>query len=50
MTFPARQYSVNGERRAFALLRPVFDASAQDRVRNVILSAYDSYEGVAKAS
>ena len=29
VTFPARQYSVNGERRSFALLRPVADATAQ---------------------
>lgn len=27
VTFPARQYSVNGERRGFALLRPVSDTS-----------------------
>jgi hypothetical protein len=26
VTFPARQYSVNGERRSFALLRPIVDA------------------------
>src|SRR5437868_12773628 len=25
VTFPARQYSINGERRSFALLRPVVD-------------------------
>ena len=30
VTFPARQYSVNGERRSFALLRPVSDATSQD--------------------
>ena len=40
MTFPARQYSVNGERRSFALLRPVADASAQDRIRELGLEAY----------
>jgi hypothetical protein len=34
VTFPARQYSVNGERRRFALLRPVTDAMAQDAVRD----------------
>jgi hypothetical protein len=28
VTFPARQYSVNGERRSFALLRPVVDTTA----------------------
>ena len=44
VTFPARQYSVNGERRSFALLRPIVDATAQDRVRDLILSAYDQYE------
>ena len=44
VTFPARQYSVNGERRSFALLRPIIDATAQDRVRDLILSAYDQYE------
>jgi hypothetical protein len=44
VTFPARQYSVNGERRSFALLRPVVDATAQDRVRDLILQAYAEYE------
>ena len=44
VTFPARQYSVNGERRSFALLRPVVDAQAQDRVRDFILEAYVEYE------
>ena len=40
VTFPARQYAVNGERRSFALLRPTADASAQDRIREFILEAY----------
>jgi hypothetical protein len=44
VTFPARQYSVNGERRSFALLRPAADASAQNRVRDLILEAYREYE------
>ena len=44
VTFPARQYSVNGERRSFALLRPIGDATAQDRVRELILEAYAEYE------
>jgi hypothetical protein len=44
VTFPARQYSVNGERRSFALLRPIIDASAQDRIREAILQAYAEYE------
>ncbi len=44
VTFPARQYSVNGERRSFALLRPTVDAAAQDRLRDFILEAYATYE------
>jgi hypothetical protein len=33
VTFPARQYAVNGARRSFALLRPIADVKAQNRVR-----------------
>jgi len=44
VTFPARQYSVNGERRSFALLRPVVDSTAQDKVRDLILQAYADHE------
>ncbi len=40
VTFPARQYSVNGERRSFALLRPIVDPSAQESIRQAILGAY----------
>lgn len=49
VTFPARQYSINGERRSFALLRPAsYDAgsitsTAQNRIRDVILQAYAEY-------
>jgi hypothetical protein len=44
VTFPARQYSVNGERRSFALLRPVSDTTSQDRIRDLVLEAYAAYE------
>lgn len=44
VTFPARQYSVNGERRSFALLRPVTDTNAQERIRNLILDAFGRFE------
>ena len=44
VTFPARQYSVAGERRSFALLRPIVDASAQDRIRELLLEAYSAHE------
>ena len=47
VTFPARQYAVNGERRSFALLRPITDPSAQNRVRELVLQAYAGYEETA---
>ena len=40
VTFPARQYSVNGERRSYALLRPIMDNAGQDRIRDLILDAW----------
>jgi hypothetical protein len=50
VTFPARQYSVNGERRSFALLRPIVDTTAQNSVRDRILEAYAEYEEKATAT
>ncbi len=47
VTFPARQYQVNGERRSFALLRPVTDATSQEKVRDLILQAYADHEASA---
>ena len=44
VTFPARQYAVNGERRSFALLRPIADTGAQNRVRELVLDAFAEYE------
>lgn len=44
VTFPARQYSVNGERRSFALLRPEADAATADALRDLILAAYAEHE------
>jgi hypothetical protein len=44
VTFPARQYSVNGERRSFALLRPVADVAAQERIRDLVLEALAEFE------
>ena len=42
VTFPARQYSVNGERRSFALLRPSSeDRSTQQAIRDCIIDAYN---------
>jgi len=48
VTFPSRQYSVNGERRNFALLRPVInDSKSQERLRELVLQAYSEFEGRA---
>lgn len=47
VTFPARQYSVNGERRSFALLRPVENTEDQDAIRDLILEAYTEAEAAS---
>jgi len=44
VTFPARSYVVNGDRRSFALLRPIVDSTAQERLRQLILDAYTEFE------
>jgi hypothetical protein len=44
VTMPARTYSVNGERRSFALLRPIHDQASQDRLRDLVLDAYREHE------
>ena len=44
VTFPARQYSVNGERRSYALLRPMTDTTGQHTLREIILDAYQEHE------
>ena len=49
VTFPAHQYAVNGERRSFALLRPITDVHAQERIRDLILAAYAEFEAGAEA-
>jgi hypothetical protein len=47
VTFPARKYSVNGESRSFALLRPLTDSAAQEGVRALILAAWRAHEVAA---
>jgi hypothetical protein len=48
VTFPARQFSHNGERRSFSLLRPIVAGStAQDQLRDLILQAYEEQATVA---
>lgn len=51
VTFPARQYSVNGERRTFALLRPTNgDATKQEGIRELVLQAYADFEQATSES
>jgi hypothetical protein len=44
VTFPARSYVVNGDRRSYALLRPIVDSTAQSKLRDLILEAFQEYE------
>lgn len=43
ITFPARQYSVNGERRSFALLRSIVDLDALGPIKSAIIQAWNEY-------
>jgi hypothetical protein len=44
VTFPARQYTINGTRRSFPLLRPLAESNVHDRLRQLILQAYAEHE------
>ena len=44
VTFPARSYAVNGERRTYALLRPIVDGTGQEKLRQQILDAFQEFE------
>lgn len=50
VTFPARTYSVNGERRSFSLLRPLADTTAQNKIRDLILEAYGEHADAGVAA
>lgn len=50
VTFPARQYTVNGERRSFSLLRPIAATAAQDALRDLVLEAYKEHEAELAAA
>ena len=47
VTFPARTFSMQGERRTFALLRPATDSTAQTKLRDLILAAYEEHATAA---
>ena len=39
VTFPARQYAINGERRSFALLRPITGSIPTVEIRGLVKAA-----------
>ena len=41
VTFPARPFIARGEKRNFPLLRAIGNPNAQDRVRELVLKAYE---------
>jgi len=49
VTFPARSYTVNGERRTFSLLRPAGEGTGPEYVRELVLRAFDDHEKAGAA-
>ena len=47
VTFPAREYSFDGERRSFALLRPIEKTATHERATDLVLQAYAEYLAAA---
>lgn len=50
VTFPSREFTVDGRRRRYALLRAIGDPVAQDRVRDLVLRAYATFEATVRSS
>jgi len=50
VTFPARQYRVHNQLRAFALLRPIDDDQAAPEIRALILAVCEAAENAASAT
>lgn len=48
VTFPARTYASHGERRSYALLRPVATMDGTERLRELIVAAY--HDAVTRAA
>ena len=50
VSFPARQFTLHGERRSFSLLRWIAKRNAQERLENLVLQAYTDHTRQAVAS
>jgi hypothetical protein len=48
VTFPARQYSIAGERRSYVLLRPIEETASHEALRDIVLDAYAAFEWQAE--
>src|SRR5262249_38061781 len=44
VTFPARPFVANGERRSYPLLRPVRETTAQEPLRQLIMRAFVEFQ------
>lgn len=49
VTMPARAYTVNGERRSFALVRALADAGALDNLKNILIDEWNARERANRA-
>lgn len=49
VTFPARPFVANGERRSYSVLRPVSDPRAQEPLRALIVQAFVEFQHQAAA-
>jgi len=50
VTMPARQYSVSGEHRSFALLRGATGREQTEPLKRAIITAYEAYERDLRAA
>ena len=50
VTFPARQFTVRGERRSYTLLRSIENVEAEKRLREFVLQAYAGYDNEPAAT
>jgi hypothetical protein len=50
VTFPSREFTVDGRRRRYSLLRAVSDQSSQDRLRDVVLEAFAKRDAESPAA
>lgn len=50
VTFPSREFTMDGRRRRYSLLRSNGEPGAQDRIRDLILQTYETVHASADGS